>query len=304
MEINWSSVIGIVATPVIAFIVGVLYGGAVRKITARVQNRFGPPITQNLFDIIKLYSKKTAIHHGVMQHLGPVFAITASVTSLYFIPVIKDSPYFQNFSFDGDLIFLLYMMVFGSLGMALGAGQTGNPNSAIGVSRGLSQMVGYEIPFVLALVAIMIQFKTTSINDLLVVQDHFTNWIIFQSPLAFITGILAFLGMMHYAPFDVVFAPAEIASGPPSEFGGKYLGLMMTSGSIFAFVKLVLFVDIFLGGASDFVTLVIKTFLLYMIPVLTGIVSPRFRTEQSILFFWKWPTFIGILAIIVVVLNG
>jgi NADH-quinone oxidoreductase subunit H len=110
--------------------------------------------------------------------------------------------------------------------------------------------------------------------------------------------------MMHYAPFDVVFAPAEIASGPPSEFGGKYLGLMMTSGSIFAFVKLVLFVDIFLGGASDFVTLVIKTFLLYMIPVLTGIVSPRFRTEQSILFFWKWPTFIGILAIIVVVLNG
>ncbi len=304
MEINWSSVIGIVATPVIAFVVGVLYGGAVRKITARVQNRFGPPITQNLFDIIKLYSKKTAIHHGVMQHLGPVFAITASVTSLYFIPVIKDSPYFQNFSFDGDLIFLLYMMVFGSLGMALGAGQTGNPNSAIGVSRGLSQMVGYEIPFVLALVAIMIQFKTTSINDLLVVQDHFTNWIIFQSPLAFITGILAFLGMMHYAPFDVVFAPAEIASGPPSEFGGKYLGLMMTSGSIFAFVKLVLFVDIFLGGASDFVTLVIKTFLLYMIPVLTGIVSPRFRTEQSILFFWKWPTFIGILAIIVVVLNG
>jgi len=304
MEINWSSVIGIVATPVIAFIVGVLYGGAVRKITARVQNRYGPPITQNLFDIIKLYSKKTAIHHGVMQHLGPVFAITASVTSLFFIPVIKDSPYFQNFSFDGDLIFLLYMMVFGSLGMALGAGQTGNPNSAIGVSRGLSQMVGYEIPFVLALVAIMIQFKTTSINDLLVVQDHFTNWIIFQSPLAFITGILAFLGMMHYAPFDVVFAPAEIASGPPSEFGGKYLGLMMTSGSIFAFVKLVLFVDIFLGGASDFVTLVIKTFLLYMIPVLTGIVSPRFRTEQSILFFWKWPTFIGILAIIVVVLNG
>ncbi|NOX16848.1 MAG: NADH-quinone oxidoreductase subunit H [Chlorobi bacterium] len=304
MEINWSSVIGIVATPVIAFIVGVLYGGAVRKITARVQNRYGPPITQNLFDIIKLYSKKTAIQHGVMQHLGPVFAITASVTSLYFIPVIKDSPYFQNFSFNGDLIFLLYMMVFGSLGMALGAGQTGNPNSAIGVSRGLSQMVGYEIPFVLALVAIMIQFKTTSLNELLAVQDHFTNWIIFQSPLAFVAGILAFLGMMHYAPFDVVIAPAEIASGPPSEFGGKYLGLMMTSGSIFAFVKLVLFVDIFLGGASDFITLIIKTFLLYMIPVLTGIVSPRFRTEQSILFFWKWPTFIGILAIIVVVLNG
>ncbi len=301
MEINWSTVLGIIFTPVIAFIVGVTYGGLTRRITARIQNRFGPPVYQNVLDIIKLYSKESNINHGVMQHLGPVFAITASVTTLFFVPVIKDSPVFTNFSFNGDLIFLLYIMVFGSLGMALGAGQTGNPNSAIGVSRGLSQLVGYEVPFVMALVAIMIQFQTTSLNDLLSIQDHFTKWIIFQSPFAFLAAILAFLGMMGYAPFDVVFAPAEIASGPPSEFGGKYLGLMLTSRSIFTFAKLVLFTDIFLGGASDFITLLIKTFVIYMIPVLTGIVFPRFRTEQSIRFFWSWPLFFGILAILVVV---
>jgi len=107
--------------------------------------------------------------------------------------------------------------------------------------------------------------------------------------------------MMGYAPFDVVIAPAEIASGPPSEFGGKYLGLMLTSRSIFTFAKLVLFTDLFLGGAEDFLTLIVKTFALYMIPVLTGIVNPRFRTEQSIRFFWLWPTMFGILAILVVV---
>ncbi len=302
MEINWLKVLGILFTPVIAFIVGVTYGGLTRIITARIQNRYGPPVTQNLLDIIKLYSKESNIHHGIMQHLGPVFAITASVTTLYFIPVIKDSAVFTNLSFQGDLIFLLYIMVFGSLGFALGAGQTGNPNSAIGVSRGLSQMVGYEIPFVLALVAVMIQFNTTNLNDLLAVQKDFTHWIIFQSPFGFLAAILALLGMMGYAPFDVPIAPAEIASGPPSEFGGKYLGLMLTSRSIFTFAKLVLFTDIFLGGAGDFVTLIIKTFLLYMIPVLTGIVNPRFRTEQSIRFFWAWPTLFGILAVLQVVL--
>ncbi len=301
MEINWLKILGIIFTPVIAFIVGVTYGGLTRIITARIQNRYGPPVTQNLLDIIKLYGKKTNIHHGVMQHLGPVFAITASVTTLYFIPVIKNSQVFTNFSFQGDLIFLLYIMVFGSLGMALGAGQTGNPNSAIGVSRGLSQMVGYEIPFVLSLVAVMIKFNTTNLNDLLAVQNNFNHWIIFQSPFGFLAAILALLGMMGYAPFDVVIAPAEIASGPPSEFGGKYLGLMLTSRSIFVFAKLVLFTDIFLGGAGDFVTLIIKTFLLYMIPVLTGIVNPRFRTEQSIRFFWAWPTLFGVLAILLVV---
>ena len=301
MEINWLKVLGILFTPVIAFIVGVTYGGLTRIITARIQNRFGPPVTQNFWDIVKLYSKKTNIQHGVMQHLAPVFAITASITTLYFVPVIRESTVFTNLSFQGDLIFLLYIMVFGSLGMALGVGQSGNPNGAIGVSRGLSQMVGYEIPFVLAIVAIMIQFKTTNLNALIAMQNNFNHWIIFQSPFAFLAAILAFLGMMGYAPFDVVVAPAEIASGPPSEFGGKYLGLMMTSRSIFTFAKLTLFTDIFLGGAGDFVTLVIKTFALYMIPVLTGIVNPRFRTEQSIRFFWAWPTVFGILAVLIVV---
>ncbi len=301
MDINWIKVLGLILTPIIAFVVGVTYGGIVRNITARIQNRFGPPVSQNFWDILKLYSKKTNINHGWMQHLAPVFAVTASITTLYFIPVLRDSELFSNLSFNGDLIFLLYMMVFGSLGMALGVGQTGSANGAIGVSRGLSMMVGYEIPFVLSLVSIMIQFHTTSLNDLLAIQDKFTDWIIFQSPIAFIAAVLALLGMMGYKPFDVVIAPAELASGPPSEFGGKYLGLMQTSRSIFTFAKLVLFTDIFLGGAGDFGTLVVKTFLLYMIPVLTGIVNPRFRTEQAIRFFWKWPTAFGILAILIVV---
>jgi NADH-quinone oxidoreductase subunit H len=116
--------------------------------------------------------------------------------------------------------------------------------------------------------------------------------------MAFIAGILAFLGMMHYSPFDIVHAPAEIASGPVSEFGGKYLALMMTSGSIFTFTKLVLFVDIFMGGASNIPILLIKTFVLYMVPVLYGVVTHRYRTEQSIRYFWGWPTFFGIIAVV------
>ncbi len=299
----WISILGFLATVVLAFTVGVFYGGIVRKITARVQNRVGPPFYQNFFDIFKLYSKETAVNHGWMQHLGPALAITASVTSLMFIPILNGQgwPWFENLNFKGDLIFLLYMMVFGSLGMALGAGQTGNPNSAIGVSRGLSQMVGYEIPWVLALVALMLQTHSTSITGIMEYQTTNNTWMMFESPLAFIAGLLAMLGMFHYAPFDVAFAPSELSSGPASEFGGKYLGLMMTSGSIFAFVKLTLFVDIFMGGASNLIMLVVKTFLLYMVPVLYGIVSPRYRTEQSIRYFWGWPTAIGVLGVLYVV---
>ncbi len=291
-------ILGALATILLAFIVGMFYGGAHRKVIARIQNRVGPPIYQNFIDVLKLYSKETSINHGAMQHMGPVFAITASITSLMFVPVLTGGSWFSNLNFSGDLVFLVYMMVFGSLGMALGAGQTGNPNSAIGVTRGLSQMVGYEIPFVMAMVALMTQFHTTSITGMMEVQQQSGTWLMFSNPFAFIAAIMAMLGMFHYAPFDIVIAPAEVASGPISEFGGKYLGMMMTSGSIFAFVKLTLFVDIFLGGASNLVVLVIKTFALYMIPVLYGVISPRYRTEQAITYFWKWPLFFGVIAIL------
>ena len=290
-------ILGAIATFLLAFVVGLTYMGLNRKITARVQNRKGPPFYQNFIDAFKLFSKETSINHGVMHHMGPVFMIVASSMTLMFVPVLTGHGWFPNLNFHGDLIFILYMIPFGSLGMALGAGQSGNPNSAIGVTRGLAQMVGFEIPFVLALVSLMIQYHTTSITGLMEVQAQSGTWLMFSSPFAFLAAILALLGMTRYSPFDIVGAPAELASGPISEFGGKYLATMMSSGSVFAFAKLTLYVDIFLGGAGNLVELLIKTFAIYLIPMLYGIVSPRYRTEQSIRYFWGWPTVLGLLAI-------
>ncbi len=290
--------LGAVVTFILAFFVGITYGSLSRIITARVQNRIGPPWYQNLLDTVKLYSKKTAIHHGAMHFMGPAFLMVTAVMSVLIIPVLNNGAWFPNLNFHGDLIFLLYIMTFGPLGMALGAGQTGNPNSAIGVTRGLSQMVGFEIPWVMALVALMVQYKTTSIVDLMNVQIESGTWLIFSSPFAFVAAIMAMFGMFRYSPFDIVGAPTELASGPVSENGGKYLFVMMTSNSVYAFAKLTLYVDLFLGGADNLVILVVKTFILYLIPVLYGVINPRYRTEQAVRWFWGWPSFFGLLAIL------
>ncbi len=295
-------ILGAVATFLVAFVVGMTYGGLNRKITARVQNRKGPPWYQNFIDAAKLASKKTAVQFGVMQHLGPAFLMISSVMTVMIVPVLTHNNWFPNLNFQGDLIFLLYIMTLGPLGMALGAGQTGNPNSAIGITRGLSQMVGYEIPWVLAIVALMIQYHTTSIVDLMHVQAQSGTWLMFSSPFAFIAAVMAMFGMFGYSPFDVVIAPAEIASGPASENGGKYLFTMMSSGSVFAFAKLTLYVDLFMGGADNILLLLLKTFALYLIPVLYSLTTVRYRTEQSIRWFWGWPSFFGLLAILQAVL--
>jgi len=297
MEIILLKILGAIATFILAFIVGMTFGGIRRKVIARVQNRYGPPVYQNFIDAYKLFSKRTAVHHGAMHLLGPAFLMISAVMALMVLPVLRDNQWFTNLNFQGDLIFMVYILVFGPLGMALGAGQTGNPNSAIGVTRGLSQMVGFEIPWVMALVAIMLQHKTTSIVDIMNVQNEVGQWLIFQNPFAFIAAILASLGMFRYSPFNIVGAPTELASGPASENGGKFLFTMMSAGSVFAFVKLTLFVDLFLGGASNLIELLIKTFLLYMIPVMYGAVNPRYRTEQAVTYFWGWPLLFGLLAI-------
>jgi NADH-quinone oxidoreductase subunit H len=61
-------------------------------------------------------------------------------------------------------------------------------------------------------------------------------------------------------------------------------------------------VDLFLGGATNFAVLLVKTFAFYLVPLFVGIVNPRFRTEQAMTFFWKWPTAIGLVGFLLVLI--
>ena len=51
----------------------------------------------------------------------------------------------------GGMIVLLYLTMIPSLGMALGVGQCANPNGSIGISRALTAMLAYDIPFVIVI---------------------------------------------------------------------------------------------------------------------------------------------------------
>ena len=218
-----------------------------------------------------------------------------------FMPVIFGSIYFQNFSFSGDLVLILYFMFFGTLGMALGAGESGHPYSAIGVSRGLAQMTAAEVPLVLSIIAIAAQYQSLSITEIIAAQQGgIMNWTLMTNPIATAAGLLAILGSMMRSPFDVVIAPQEIPIGPPTEYHSTFLALLQTNRSIFPMAKTVLFVNLFFGGATNWPLMILKVFLLYMWPVFIGVAFPRFRVDQSIRWFLGIPTAIGIIAILIV----
>ena len=93
---------------------------------------------------------------------------------------------------------------------------------------------------------------------------------------------------MMRPPFDVVIAPQEIPIGPPTEYHSSYLALMQTNRVIFPVAKIVIYMNLFFGGATGWPELFLKVFLLYLFSAFVGVVFPRFRVEQSVRFFLIW----------------
>lgn len=279
---------------------GLLMFGIIYKIVARVHGRFGPPVWQPFIDIIKNNAKRTMISHGYMFFFGSVFRLAGGLGLYLFMPVLYGSVIFANFSFSGDLLLLMYFFFFGQLGMALGAGESGHPYAAVGVSRGLAQMTAFEFPYALSVISLVIQYNTLNVTEIIAAQQgSILNWTLFTNPLAVITALLAMLGMNGHSPFDIVRAPQEIPVGPPIEHHSAFLGMLQTNRALFNIAKLVLFMNLYFGGASNLLLLIIKTFSIYMISVIVGVAYPRFRTEQAIRFFLGVPLILGILSVVI-----
>jgi NADH-quinone oxidoreductase subunit H len=292
---------------VVATAYGLTLGGIVRKIYARVHGRYGPPVWQPFIDILQTHAKRVSISHGYMFYLGPVFRLAGGLGTFLFIPVIFGSVVFGNFSMAGDLLLVMYFIFFGQLGMALGAGEGGHPYSPIGIARGLAQMSTFEVPFALSIMALAIQYNTLNITAIVAAQQgSILNWTLFTNPLAVVAAMISLLGMNMHSPFSIVLAPQEIPIGPPIEMNSSFLATLQINRGLFGSAKLVLFMNLYFGGAAHaniFVALaimVVKTFLIYMFSVFVGAAFPRFRPEQSMRFFLKWPTLIGIASIILV----
>ncbi|MBU0501225.1 MAG: NADH-quinone oxidoreductase subunit H [Gammaproteobacteria bacterium] len=280
---------------------GLLLTALMQKIGARVGRRYGIPIWQNYIDLVKNYGLRSSITHGVMFYLGPVFRLSGGVGLLLFVPTIYGSVMFSNLSFAGDLILALYFVFFGALGMALGAGESGHPHAAIGVSRGLSQMTAAELPFALAVFAVALQYQTLSITEIVAAQQGAVlHWTLFTNPFAVAAAMLSFLGSMMRPPFDLVLAPQEIPIGPPTEYHSSYLALMQTNRVIFPIAKIVIYMNLFFGGAASWPVFFLKVFLIYLFSLFVGVAFPRFRVEQSIRWFLVWALPLGIVAIVLV----
>lgn len=284
--------------PLVAFIIGLAMVLMMRRIAARIQRRVGPPLMQPLYDIIKLYSKQTQISHGIMHDIGIVMAVGGYIAAETLLPV----PGMEGIAAKGGLVTLVYVLMVPMLGLALGVGQCANPNGSIGISRALTAMLAYDIPFVIVIFGVAWHYGTTDLSLIIALQqaEGPAGWGAAEMPLLALAGLVALHASLGKQPFEIYVAPAEIATGPMVEMSGKYLGGLFVMQCFQLYTASVLYTTLFLGGGENWISFLLKIFAVLFIPMTLAFLFPRYRTEDLVRLMWKWPVIIGLVGLAVV----
>src|ERR1039457_7189306 len=135
-------IVGGVLNVGIVLLVAPFFQGVLRKITARVQSRQGPPLRQPYFDLLKLLGKED-IESGespVMQRFAVYLSLAAILTVACLVPMGFAAP-MQG---SGDVILLIYLLTLCGICSLLAGLAAGSPYSLVGISREMMSMITPE----------------------------------------------------------------------------------------------------------------------------------------------------------------
>lgn len=285
----------VILMPIVAFVVGLFMVLMMRKLAAKLQRRVGPPMFQPLYDIVKLYSKQTQVSHGLIHDIGIIMAVGGYVAAEALLPV----PGMDGIAAQGGLVTLAYLIMVPSLGLALGVGQCANPNGSIGISRALTSMLAYDVPYIIVIFGVAYHFSSTNLIDIISTQQAggFSTWGISEMPILAVAGLFVLHASLGKQPFEIYVAPAEIATGPMVEMGGKFLGGLFVMQCFQLYTASVIYVSLFLGGGENWITFLLKIFAVLAIPIVIAYLMPRYRTDDLVRLVWKWPVMLALIGI-------
>src|SRR4030042_550585 len=95
-----------------------LFEGVIRKITARVQSRQGPPVIQPYYDLLKLLGKQNLSAGTVVFKFAPMLALASILGVIVFLPLGYQANYLTKYA---DVITIIYLLTLGGVSVLLGA---------------------------------------------------------------------------------------------------------------------------------------------------------------------------------------
>lgn len=280
---------------------GMMYEWADRKLLARFQSRVGPRWFQPIADTFKLLSKEEVTPEGVDRGLFfylPVVALAAALTAALYVPLFGFAP---AFSFRGDLVVAVYMLSMLTLCLGLAGANTFDRFALIGANRTLTQLFSYEAPFLLALLGPALAAGTWQINLVNGYADSHV-WMAVTQPIGFLVALVGLMGKLEMTPFDTPEAETEIVAGALTEYSGRGFALFRLGKNVELVVGLTLVAAFYLGGVSNPIAFLLKTFGLLLFLSLLQSLFARLRIDQVVGLWWRIGALLALLNILLVVL--
>jgi len=285
---------------VFLFLLAFFFEWVDRKLVARIQSRYGPLHTgpsgllQPIADFIKLLSKEDVTLEQADKPvftLAPMVYFSLTLTALFLIPMASDT---ALVSFEGDLIFLIFILTLIIITVFLAGYSSMCSFSLIGGVRAALQMLGYEIPMALTLVGPALAAGSLSISGIVQWQKSIGFWTVFLQPIGFGILLICFLAELEFVPFDLPEAETELVAGWKTEFSGRKLALFRLGRNLKIFLASALTASVYLGGAHSIafippvIVLLAKTLLVLVLFSLLRALFARFRIDQMVSGMWKY----------------
>lgn len=213
-----------------------------RKVLAHIQLRPGPyrvgphGFWQPLADVIKLTTKEGLIPPGANKFFyffAPFLGVVLALTSIAVIPFGPEVEIFgirtnmELTDLNIGILAILALSSMGVYGIALGGWASNSKYSLLGSLRSSAQMVSYELPMALAIVAPLLMVNTLSFREMVNAQEGFylgfiPKWNVFAMPFpqvfSFLLFLIAAFAETNRVPFDLPEAETELVSGFHTEY--------------------------------------------------------------------------------------
>ncbi len=336
VDIGWGTtltiktVIVLGAVPLTALLLGYIF---LLKMMSHMQSRLGPMDPggfhgwyQLIGDGLKFLQKEDIMPEEADRR---VFALAPAIvvlsTFLVFV-VIPAGPRLVVASLDSkgafDGVGVFYALAVSSLsviGVLMAGWASSNKYALIGALRAAAQLIAYELPLVLAVVGVVVQAGTMSLQGIVAFQQggELFGWggigfpLILTQFVGFALFMTAAQAELTQPPFDMPVAESELVAGYMVEYTGfRFLFFFIGEfGTAFAFSALA--ATLFLGGwsvpwvhgtAADVIgpaVLVTKVLLVAFLMFWARFTYPRFREDQLQAIAWKWLIPIALINILV-----
>jgi NADH-quinone oxidoreductase subunit H len=288
-------VVGLLGFVCIVAIIGI-WGE--RKVSGRIQSRLGPMRTggwhgwaQSLADGLKFVQKEDLIPRDADQ---PMFRLAPYITLVPAFCAYLALPFGVGWVFRGSdvgLLFVLAMLAIEVLGVIMAGWASNSKWSLYGAMREGCQLVSYEIPMGLSLLAAVVAVGSVNLITLGESQaGGWFSWLIFQNPflfMAFFTYYTASLASCKRSPFDLPEGESELVAGFHTEYSGFRFVMFFFAEYVAMFAVSALATIIFLGGwhspvggPSSPLWFVFKSTFLVWVQMWVRWTLPRIRIDQ------------------------